>query len=322
MAVLLDTTRMTALQRCQAMSVFLEGVSTPMKFDLSRPVADMQTWTASWSLGGLKVLQAQGSAIRGVRGAHEVDATPDAHLVIAYAAHGVTTFTRREDEFRCHPGALLLYDTTEPHSQAQPDGHNIFGFMIDQRDLGLPSKVIRRAVRNPQASPIYELLLRHIVRCCAALPSLEDTPAAQALREVTVDLTRTLVATAGGTAPEAVDTLHSSIPMRVEQYVLEHLGDPSLSATQVAAAHYISVRQLYYLWSAHSDQGLAEWVMSQRLERASRQLAVGREAITSVAHRYGFADATHFSRRFRERYGATPREWRALWRELPGPSID
>ena len=76
------------------------------------------------------------------------------------------------------------------------------------------------------------------------------------------------------------------------------------------------------MWSAHHDESLAEWIMFQRLDRASRALAAGEGTIAAVAHRYGFADATHFSRRFRERNGVTPREWRALWQHTEGLSAN
>jgi AraC-like DNA-binding protein len=315
-AVLLDTTRMTPRQRTRAMTEFLEAQSMPMRFECSRPVGHMQNWSASWNLGSLQVLQAQGSAIRWMRGAREVDATPDAgYLVISYFGRGVTTGTRGfgEDEFTRREGDILLYDLTEPYGMDLADGYNAFGVLISHTELDLPVEVIRRAVRNAGGSPVHALLHRHIARICANIPSLQDNPAAAPLAAVTVDLTRTLIATAGGTPAEAADALVSTLTLRVERYVLEHLEDSSLSGARIAAAHYVSVRQLYYVWSAHHDESLAEWIMFQRLDRASRALAGGAGTIATVAHRFGFADATHFSRRFRERNGITPRDWRALW---------
>ncbi|HEX6452329.1 MAG TPA: AraC family transcriptional regulator [Trebonia sp.] len=32
--------------------------------------------------------------------------------------------------------------------------------------------------------------------------------------------------------------------------------------------------------------------------------------MAAIARRWGFADSTHFSRRFRQAYGMSPREWR------------
>jgi AraC-like DNA-binding protein len=283
----------------------------------------MQNWSAAWDLGSLQVLQAQGSAIRWTRGPHEVDATPDpAYLVISYFGRGVTTGTRGfgEEEFTRRAGEILLYDLTEPYGMDLPDGYNAFGVLISHAQLDLPGEVIERAVRNPRSSPVYDLVHRHVARICAAVPSLQDNTAADSLAEVTVDLTRTLIATAGGTPSDAADALAASLPLRVERYVLEHLRESSLSASRIAATHYVSVRQLYYVWSANHDESLAEWIMFQRLDRASRVLVRGEDTIVSVAHLYGFADAAHFSRRFRERYGVSPRDWRALWRQTEGLS--
>jgi AraC-like DNA-binding protein len=131
---------------------------------------------------------------------------------------------------------------------------------------------------------------------------------------VTRDLLRALVASAGA---EAAEVLEETLPVRIERWIIEHLGEPSLSAERIASAHFLSTRQLYYVWAERNGEPLAGWIMSQRLERAARVLAAtGRydAAIAAVARRCGFADPAHFTRRFRERYGVTPRDWRALHR--------
>lgn len=37
-----------------------------------------------------------------------------------------------------------------------------------------------------------------------------------------------------------------------------------------------------------------------------------------MALKWGFADSTHFSRRFRDAYGMSPREWRQFGQQHPG----
>ncbi|GAA4609774.1 hypothetical protein GCM10023107_93360 [Actinoplanes octamycinicus] len=59
---------------------------------------------------------------------------------------------------------------------------------------------------------------------------------------------------------------------------------------------------------------LGDWLRTQRLEACRRELAKPHNldrTIASIAHQWGFADATHFSRVFRQTYGITPRDWRA-----------
>ena len=313
MAVLLDTTPMTSAERCKAMAEFLDSQAIPMRFGFDRPPEHMETRAAAWDLGGLQVLEARGAALQGIRGEREVRATQTALVAVTFFACGVTTGTRGGADFAARPGEMLLLDLTEPHAMSWPNGFGAFTIQISHEQLGLPDDVIRRGVRNMRANPMYELVRGHVARVCAALPTISDTPGAHVLGDVSKDLVRVLIASGGAPPRQAADALEESLPLRIERYIRERLGDPALSARQIAAEHYISVRQLYYLWSDR-ECSLAEWIMSERLAAASRELASprGSSTITAVARRWGFTDATHFSRRFREKYGVAPREWRQL----------
>ena len=61
--------------------------------------------------------------------------------------------------------------------------------------------------------------------------------------------------------------------------------------------------------------GLGDWIRAHRLENCRKDLArPGARSMTiaSVAYRWGFGDATHFGRVFKDAYGMSPREWREL----------
>jgi AraC-like DNA-binding protein len=75
---------------------------------------------------------------------------------------------------------------------------------------------------------------------------------------------------------------------------------------------FISVRQVYKLWEAE-PRPLGQWILERRLDAARHELTSPRgrsQTIAAIARRWGFADSTHFSRRFRQAYGMSPREWR------------
>lgn len=313
MPVLLDTTPMTSAERCEAMAEFLDSQAIPTRFGFDRPPEHMETQAAAWDLGGLQVLEAHGAAMRAMRGEREVRATPTALVAVSFVARGGATGIRGDADFAVRPGDMLMLDLTEPHVLSCPNGFGAFAVQISHEQLGLPDDVIRRGVRNMHANPMYELVRGHVARVCAALPTISDNAAARVLGDVSKDLVRVLIASSGAPPGQAADALEESLPLRIELYIREHLGDPALSARQIAAEHYISVRRLYYLWSDR-ECTLAEWIMSERLAAASRELASppGSATITAVARRWGFAEATHFSRRFRGKYGVAPREWRQL----------
>jgi AraC-like DNA-binding protein len=76
------------------------------------------------------------------------------------------------------------------------------------------------------------------------------------------------------------------------------------------------VRYLYTLF-ARRGQSLEQQILRERLEYARVQLtqaALNGRSIQSIAYGCGFAHAQHFSRRFRETFGVTPRQWRELHR--------
>lgn len=62
------------------------------------------------------------------------------------------------------------------------------------------------------------------------------------------------------------------------------------------------------------DGGIQAYIRGQRLERARTALGNldSSEAISNIAHRLGFGDATQLSRSFRKRYGMSPSEYRKL----------
>lgn len=101
--------------------------------------------------------------------------------------------------------------------------------------------------------------------------------------------------------------------MRVQAFILGHLGDPDLTLSTIAAAHHISVSYLHRLFQ-QQEMTVAGWLRQQRLERCRRDLAdpaLRHVAIHRIAARWGFSHPAQFSRAFRTAYGIPPRDYRA-----------
>ncbi|WP_231632720.1 helix-turn-helix domain-containing protein [Gordonia sp. HS-NH1] len=97
----------------------------------------------------------------------------------------------------------------------------------------------------------------------------------------------------------------------IEKYIDDNIRDSSMSPATIAAAHHISVRQLYKIWPADNTT-VSSYITRRRVESACAALVSEPNlSIAALAHRHGFVDPTHFARRFREAYGTTPSRFRA-----------
>jgi AraC family transcriptional activator of tynA and feaB len=97
---------------------------------------------------------------------------------------------------------------------------------------------------------------------------------------------------------------------RIRNYVLENLANPELDVARISNALGLSQRYLHLLFTDEPMQ-LMHWIWNERLERCFKELArrSGNDRpVSTVAYSWGFNDASHFSRAFRKRYGASPRD--------------
>lgn len=111
-----------------------------------------------------------------------------------------------------------------------------------------------------------------------------------------------LSATSGQTA-----TLH-----RISQLIETQLSDPDLSLTNIAEQAGVSVRYTQKLFEGVNDN-FGRYLRFRRLERCRADLVnplYMHLSITDVAFRWGFSDASYFSRAFRDQYATTPRAYR------------
>jgi AraC-like DNA-binding protein len=101
---------------------------------------------------------------------------------------------------------------------------------------------------------------------------------------------------------------------QIDAYIGDHLTDPALAPATIAAAHFISKR---YLFALFSEQGttVAAHIRALRLERCRTDLAdpsLVDHAVGLIGTRWGFSSAAHFSRVFRHAHGVPPGEYRLL----------
>lgn len=99
---------------------------------------------------------------------------------------------------------------------------------------------------------------------------------------------------------------------RVKRHIAQHLGDEALDVAAIASAGGVSISYLNRIFREEGTSPM-RYLWRQRLERAYQMLTSSKAQglrIEDIAWRSGFSSAAHFSRLFKEHYGATPRELR------------
>ncbi len=110
--------------------------------------------------------------------------------------------------------------------------------------------------------------------------------------------------------------MRETLRLRVKDYVRRNVRDPALSIDRVATAFGCTKRHLHKVFSG-DEMTLSQFVWSERLERCREALSnprMAQHSITEIAFMWGFNNSAHFSKTFKERFGAPP----GLFRERSG----
>lgn len=109
------------------------------------------------------------------------------------------------------------------------------------------------------------------------------------------------------------DSLHQGrMFKRAMQFLRDRYDDVELNPCAVAAEFNISKRYVHKIFAGNNTTFGAE-LLELRLSRAAEMLTDPRYSayrINDVAFACGFADSSHFARRFRERFGTAPMQAR------------
>ena len=236
-------------------------------------------------------------------------------------------------------GKALLQNDQQAHALAVGD-FAIFPAGVDfdlvcdgsfrQVWLRLPSIAFSRRMLPPQAFRVLPIagdsglghVLSQLLRSVSdSLQELDDDE----LSAIEIAISDLIVATlnqrsdTGGTSSSQAAILH-----RICQFIETRLGDSNLSLAEVAKAQRVSPRYLQKLFES-ANGNFTRYIRERRLERCRGELAKPDDdstSVSSIAFRWGFTDAAHFSRVFRDKYGMSPRDYRLNIRKIENSAVE
>jgi AraC-like DNA-binding protein len=217
-------------------------------------------------------------------------------------------------------GQLALYDSSRPFEMtfASASGTaTVVSAHAPRALLRLPLHRIDHALARPvPAGPGsgFAGLLAHLLTDLTGPAGIYPSTGLTRLGSIALDLLTAMLAQqieVEGSVPE--DTHHTTLLLRIEAFIQQHLHDASLTPTAIAAAHHISLGHLHRLFASLQTTTVAAWIRRQRLECARRDLSdlsLRKVPVHRIATRWGFTTHSSFTRAFHAAYGISPRDYR------------
>lgn len=271
-----------------------------------------QGWLKAMPFGPARLSAMAYHSFRVVRTPRLIRKADPECLQVVLIRSGRHVLEQNRSQAPLRPSEMTVYDSSRPF-ESWADGESLL-IQFPRALLPLPAHHLDRILARPLPGDegIGRLLADFLTRVeeDAAGYTEQDAPR---LATVGLDLVAATLAHHLDRESEVpADSRQRALYLRVTSYIQHHLGDPTLSAGSIAAAHHISVRSLHRLFQQHGAS-VRCWIRAQRMERCCRELAdptLRHLPITAIAARWGFPRPAGFTRAFRSRYGTTPSEYR------------
>ncbi|SNS06608.1 transcriptional regulator, AraC family [Geodermatophilus pulveris] len=272
-----------------------------------RPVAGEVT---SRAVGSLQLSRVGSVDQRAVRTAGLARADGRRYVQVGLLERGAARVQQDGRECWLRPGDYALYETDRPFTWELSAGTAPAWSLLVLTWCRPEASAGGLTARRLDGSAGLTRVLGRMITDLVGSPDVVDAGPADRLAG---DLLGLVTTAAGAAPPPPAGTPRGedALLRAVRAHVEEHLGDPALGPRDIAAAHFVSVRQLHRLFAGRQDT-VAGYVRRRRLERARDELARAPDVpLSAVAHRCGFTDPSVFGRAFRAAYGTTPSRYRA-----------
>ena len=264
------------------------------------------------SLPGLQLLEGSSSPVRISRhGRYLADGNDD--IVLAINRSGSALVSCGGRELSLGDGQAVVLSGAEASSFERTS----FGSALALR--------VPRVMFEGTVVSVDDALMRPIPTGSGAMKLMEDYASwilnsgelDQQLLNLSVRHIQDLLALTIGPTSDFADTartrgLRGARLKLAKSFIVSNSHRRDLSVAAVAGSLNVTPRYVQRLFEADGTT-FSDFLTNQRLARAHRLLCepqTSQNAISNIAYDVGFGDLSYFNRRFRRRYGMTPREVR------------
>jgi AraC-like DNA-binding protein len=235
------------------------------------------------------------------------------YFIIPVQRRGQTIGEQGQNEFVLRPADFAIFDSTRPYRASLMPRFQHLLLRVPRVRLKqkLGSIESLTALRIPGDRGIGRITSVFLQTLPSQLAHVDLSTSAR-LSETAIDLITMTVSEHFSLRPDESST-RMAHKMRVRHFVEANLSREDLNVALVAKAVKLSPRYLSHLFS-DEDLSLGRYIAARRLDCCKAALRAEQrkgQTVAEIAYGFGFGDLSHFSRAFRERFGMSPRAYRA-----------
>ena len=265
------------------------------------------------NLGGINFFDIRADAHHAVRTPALLKSDDTRVYGITLQMEGTSSITQDGQTSTLHPGDFALYDSTREFERDFPESYRCLIVRFPHAMMQLPSHTLSnvtatRCGAGEGVGVVVSPFLAETANNLSELTGWAGVRVAHAL----IDLVSSALAEKLTDEQIAAANPRAHAFVRICDYIMQNLGDPTLSPDVISHANFISTRQLHKIFHAERVT-VSQFIRDRRLEECRRQLGDPGDAHLSVgqiAAQWGIYDGAHFSRIFRNAYGMSPRDYR------------
>ncbi|SMH43265.1 AraC family transcriptional regulator [Azospirillum agricola] len=263
-------------------------------------------------LDTVSIFGGKSSPVSVSRGRDLINRDNTEYFLLSIVKSGGFLYDQRNRAGRVLAGNVGLFHHSEAHS---------FTKISRSSDLFLkiPCNLIRDRVRNiddicaADLDSANRLLVPVVSQFASQLLKFDCGETYREMERVLVDLICLMLETRDEMPIDAKAryVLGEMTYQRLLAYMQDNFSDPELTPAKLAVIHHMSVSNLHRIFQLHGKT-VSKKLMEIRLAEAHRLLTAPiaeqtRVSIGDVAYRCGFVNQAHFSTRFHEYFGVTPK---------------
>lgn len=264
----------------------------------------------SGRLGGLGLSKLECKACSGERTQAIARQERDDRLFVSFQLDGASLLNQDGRTATLTPNTFALIDPRRPCTISIPSHTRSLILEVPRAELQTRLGDIASFTASPVSGskPTAALAAGFLTMAAERMRDIRATAADGKIAQQMLDLVAIAFETEGNARRSKLSSSRQATLLRLKAIIEAGLRDPAFKPAQAAAAAGISVRYANVLL-ADEGTSLERFIVQRRLENCKAVLqdpAHVSRTVSDIAYAWGFADLSHFNRRFKSHFGCSP----------------